>query len=99
MWESKVPDSASKTKKSVLDPSYSFWTGGNDLATPGRWVWASRGFRIYPFVNWLMGDAGRPKYMEQEAAKGEEEEKEEDIFGFDETTTPKAEESKTKRGR
>ena len=29
-----------------------YWIGGNDLATKGRWVWASNGYRIYPYVNW-----------------------------------------------
>ena len=29
-----------------------YWVGGNDLATKGRWVWASNGYRIYPYVNW-----------------------------------------------
>ncbi len=48
------------------DPSYGFWTGGNDLAIPRKWVWASRGFRIYPFVNWR---GGRP---EEEEAETEE---------------------------
>ena len=29
-----------------------YWIGGNDLATHQRWVWASKGYRIYPYVNW-----------------------------------------------
>ena len=30
-----------------------YWIGGNDLATRNRWVWASKGYRIYPYVNWM----------------------------------------------
>ena len=29
-----------------------YWSGGNDLASHGVWVWASLGYRIYPYVNW-----------------------------------------------
>ena len=31
------------------------WIGGNDLATGSRWVWASNGYRIYPFTFWKAG--------------------------------------------
>ena len=34
-----------------------YWIGGNDLATKGRWVWASNGYRIYPYVNWKAAES------------------------------------------
>ena len=36
----------------LSDTTTGYWTGGNDLATRDRWVWASTGNRIYPYVNW-----------------------------------------------
>ena len=32
-----------------------YWTGGNDLASHGVWVWASQSYRIYPYANWEEG--------------------------------------------
>lgn len=38
----------------------SYWVGGNDLATHNRWVWASTGYRIYPFANWAKNKPSGP---------------------------------------
>jgi hypothetical protein len=43
-----------------------YWIGGNDLATKGRWVWASNGYRIYPYVNWKAAESPEADVMAME---------------------------------
>ena len=43
-----------------------YWIGGNDLATKGRWVWASNGYRIYPYVNWKAAESPEADGMAME---------------------------------
>ncbi|TRY75706.1 hypothetical protein TCAL_09949 [Tigriopus californicus] len=34
------------------DKNAQYWSGGNSIATLNKWVWASSGQRIFPYVNW-----------------------------------------------